>query len=72
MEATNTHPDPRFFYLAPFRDSALVKVYVEDVDEPPVFNLPSNLIEVDEDVREGSIIGQVLAQDPDATRNLIK
>ncbi|KAM6455017.1 cadherin-9 isoform 3-T3 [Liasis olivaceus] len=72
VEATNTHPDPRFFYLGPFKDSALVKVYVEDVDEPPVFNIPSNLIEVDEDVREGSIIGQVIAQDPDATRNLIK
>uniref|UniRef100_A0A8C5WPB0 Cadherin 9 n=1 Tax=Laticauda laticaudata TaxID=8630 RepID=A0A8C5WPB0_LATLA len=70
--ATNIHPDPRFFYLGPFKDSALVKVCVEDVDEPPVFNLPSHLIEVDEDVREGSIIGQVIAQDPDATNNLIK
>ncbi|XP_062985820.1 cadherin-9 isoform X4 [Elgaria multicarinata webbii] len=72
VEATNTHPDPQFFYLGPFKDSALVKVYVEDIDEPPVFNIPSNLIEVDEDAREGSIIGQVIAQDPDAARNIIK
>ena len=30
------------------------------------------LIEVDEDVKEGSIIGQVTAYDPDAVNNLIK
>ncbi|KAJ7338443.1 hypothetical protein JRQ81_012195 [Phrynocephalus forsythii] len=72
VEATNAHPDPRFFYLGPFKDSALVKVYVEDIDEPPVFSTPSSLIEVDEDAREGSIIGQVIAQDPDAARNIIK
>nr|XP_020664992.1 cadherin-9 isoform X2 [Pogona vitticeps] len=54
------------------KDSALVKVYVEDIDEPPVFSIPSSLIEVDEDAREGSIIGQVIAQDPDAARNIIK
>ncbi|CAI5780164.1 cadherin-9-like isoform X1 [Podarcis lilfordi] len=72
VEATNVHPDPRFFYLGPFKDSALVKIYVEDIDEPPVFSIPSNLLEVDEDAREGSIIGQVVAQDPDAARNIIK
>ncbi|XP_044282340.1 cadherin-9 isoform X2 [Varanus komodoensis] len=72
VEASNTHPDPRFLYLGPFKDSALVKVSVEDIDEPPVFNIPYNLIEVDEDAREGSIIGQVIAQDPDAARNIIK
>uniref|UniRef100_A0A8C9QD22 Cadherin 9 n=1 Tax=Spermophilus dauricus TaxID=99837 RepID=A0A8C9QD22_SPEDA len=32
----------------------------------------SYLIEVDEDVKEGSIIGQVTAYDPDAMNNLIK
>ncbi|XP_034980999.2 cadherin-9 isoform X3 [Zootoca vivipara] len=72
VEATNVHPDPRFFYLGPFKDSALVKIYVEDIDEPPVFSIASNLLEVDEDAREGSIIGQVVAQDPDAARNIIK
>ncbi|XP_048363522.1 cadherin-9-like isoform X1 [Sphaerodactylus townsendi] len=72
VEATNTHLDPRFFHLGPFKDSAFVKVFVEDVDEPPVFTMPSNLIDVDEDAREGSIIGQVIAQDPDAAKNAIK
>ncbi|XP_068253143.1 cadherin-9 isoform X2 [Nyctibius grandis] len=72
VEATNTHPDPRFLQLGPFKDTALVKISVEDVDEPPAFSRPWYLIEVDEDAKEGSIIGQVVAQDPDITKNAIK
>ncbi|NWI15174.1 CADH9 protein, partial [Crypturellus soui] len=72
VEATNTHLDPRFLQLGPFKDTALVKISVEDIDEPPVFSRTSYLIEVDEDVKEGSIIGQVVAQDPDITKNAIK
>uniref|UniRef100_A0A8B9PCE6 Cadherin 9 n=1 Tax=Apteryx owenii TaxID=8824 RepID=A0A8B9PCE6_APTOW len=72
VEATNTHPDPRFLQLGPFKDTALVKISVEDIDEPPVFSRSSYLIEVDEDAKEGSIIGQVVAQDPDITKNAIK
>ncbi|NXK41261.1 CADH9 protein, partial [Piprites chloris] len=72
VEATNAHPDPRFLQLGPFKDTALVKISVEDIDEPPVFSRPWYLIEVDEDAREGSIIGQVVAQDPDIAKNAIK
>ncbi|NXI93194.1 CADH9 protein, partial [Psophia crepitans] len=72
VEATNTHPDPRFLQLGPFKDTALVKISVEDIDEPPVFSRPWYLVEVDEDAKEGSIIGQVVAQDPDITNNAIK
>lgn len=72
MEATNTHLDPRFLQLGPFKDTALVKISVEDIDEPPVFSRSSYLIEVDEDAKEGSIIGQVVARDPDITKNTIK
>ncbi|XP_057255407.1 cadherin-9 isoform X1 [Pezoporus wallicus] len=72
VEATNTHPDPRFLQLRPFKDTALLKISVEDIDEPPVFSRPWYLIEVDEDAKEGSIIGQVVAQDPDITKNAIK
>uniref|UniRef100_A0A8D0FPB1 Cadherin 9 n=1 Tax=Strix occidentalis caurina TaxID=311401 RepID=A0A8D0FPB1_STROC len=72
VEATNTHLDPRFLQLGPFKDMALVKISVEDIDEPPVFSRPWYLIDVDEDVKEGSIIGQVVAQDPDITKNAIK
>ncbi|XP_010122152.1 PREDICTED: cadherin-9, partial [Chlamydotis macqueenii] len=72
VEATNTHPDPRFLQLGPFKDTALVKISVEDIDEPPVFSRSWYLIEVDEDAKEGNIIGQVSAQDPDITKNAIK
>ncbi|XP_054237922.1 cadherin-9-like [Indicator indicator] len=72
VEATNTHPDPRFLRLGPFKDTALVKISVEDTDEPPVFSRPWYLIEVDEDAKEGSIIGHVVAQDPDVANNAIK
>ncbi|CAM4512977.1 cadherin-9 [Caretta caretta] len=72
VEAANTHPDPRFFHLGPFKDTALIKVSVEDIDEPPVFSRSSYIIEVDEDSKEGTIIGQVIAQDPDTTKNAIK
>lgn len=72
MDASNIHPDPRFVRLGPFKDTAIVKIAVEDVDEPPVFSKRAYLLEVDEDVKEGSIIGQVTAYDPDAMNNLIK
>ncbi|XP_049504211.1 cadherin-9 isoform X4 [Panthera uncia] len=72
VDASNTHPDPRFLHLGPFKDTAVVKISVEDIDEPPVFSKLYYLIEVDEDVKEGSIIGQVTAYDPDAMNNLIK
>ncbi|XP_071592734.1 cadherin-9 [Heliangelus exortis] len=72
VEATNTHTDPRFLQLGPFKDTAFVKISVEDTDEPPVFSRPWYLIEVDEDAKEGSVIGQVVAQDPDTTKNAIK
>ncbi|XP_031216098.1 cadherin-9 isoform X2 [Mastomys coucha] len=72
VDASNTHPDPRFLHLGPFKDSAMVKISVEDVDEPPVFSKLSYLMEVDEDVKEGSIIGQVTAYDPDSMNNIIK
>ncbi|XP_058687762.1 cadherin-9 isoform X2 [Poecile atricapillus] len=72
VEATNAHPDPRFLQLGPFKDTALVKISVEDIDEPPVFSRPWYLIDVDEDAKEGSIIGQVVAQDPDVAKNAIK
>ncbi|XP_057886730.1 cadherin-9 [Melospiza georgiana] len=72
VEASNAHPDPRFLQLGPFKDTAFVKISVEDIDEPPVFSRPWYLIEVDEDAKEGSIIGQVVAQDPDIAKNAIK
>ncbi|XP_075562493.1 cadherin-6 isoform X3 [Pelecanus crispus] len=72
VEATNTHVDPRFLYLGPFKDSATVRIQVEDVDEPPVFSRPAYIMEVKEDVPINSVIGTVTAQDPDAAKNPVK
>nr|XP_048695635.1 cadherin-6 isoform X2 [Caretta caretta] len=72
VEATNTHVDPRFLYLGPFKDFTTVRILVEDVDEPPVFSRPAYILEVKEDVAINSIIGTVTAQDPDVAKNLVK
>uniref|UniRef100_A0A8C9NYZ5 Cadherin-10 n=1 Tax=Spermophilus dauricus TaxID=99837 RepID=A0A8C9NYZ5_SPEDA len=72
VEAENTHVDPRFYYLGPFKDTTIVKISIEDVDEPPVFSRSSYLFEVHEDIEVGTIIGTVMARDPDSTSSPIR
>ncbi|XP_008917709.2 cadherin-10 [Manacus vitellinus] len=72
VEAENTHVDPRFYYLGPFKDTAIVKISVEDVDEPPIFSRSSYLFEVHEDIELGTIIGTVMARDPDSASSPIR
>ncbi|XP_004453899.2 cadherin-10 [Dasypus novemcinctus] len=72
VEAENTHVDPRFYYLGPFKDTTIVKISIEDVDEPPIFSRSSYLFEVHEDIEVGTIIGTVMARDPDSTSSPIR
>ncbi|KAM8967833.1 cadherin-6-like [Pelodytes ibericus] len=72
VEAVNSHVNPQFMLIDPFKDIATVKIMVEDVDEPPIFNKPAYILEVKEDAKINSIIGSVTAQDPDAARSLVK
>ncbi|RXM31086.1 hypothetical protein EOD39_7285 [Acipenser ruthenus] len=72
VQAENTHLDPRFLLLGPFKDTATVKITVEDVDEPPVFERASYVMEVKEDASIGTLIGSVIAADPDATKSLVR
>nr|XP_017200152.1 cadherin-10 [Oryctolagus cuniculus] len=72
VEAENTHVDPRFYYLGPFKDTTIVKISIEDVDEPPVFSRSSYLFEVHEDIEVGTIIGTVMARDPDSASSPIR
>ncbi|KAJ8337008.1 hypothetical protein SKAU_G00382280, partial [Synaphobranchus kaupii] len=65
VEASNSHLDPRFLHLGPFKDTATVKINVLDVDEPPIFNRPSYSMDVYEDTSYGTVIGAVTAQDLD-------
>ncbi|XP_059507860.1 cadherin-6-like isoform X2 [Stegostoma tigrinum] len=71
VEAMNSRLDPRFLYLGPYKDTATVRIAVEDVDEPPVFSRPFYLLDVYEDIDVGTIIGTITAQDPDASHSLI-
>ncbi|XP_063294547.1 cadherin-8 isoform X1 [Pelobates fuscus] len=72
VEAANIHIDPRFISGVPFKDTATVKVTVEDADEPPVFSSPSYLLEVHENAAINGVIGQVTARDPDGSSSPIR
>nr|XP_023421766.1 LOW QUALITY PROTEIN: cadherin-8 [Cavia porcellus] len=72
VEAANIHIDPRFSSRGPFKDTATVKIVVEDADEPPVFSSPTYLLEVHENAALNSVIGQVTARDPDVTASPIR
>ena len=68
----NSNPDPRFLRYAATTDGATVKLIVEDVDEPPVFDRVGYVMEVKEDVAVGTIIGSVSATDPDSSRSPVR
>uniref|UniRef100_A0A671EY71 Cadherin 8 n=1 Tax=Rhinolophus ferrumequinum TaxID=59479 RepID=A0A671EY71_RHIFE len=72
VEAANVHTDPRFSGKGPFKDTATVKIVVEDADEPPIFSSPTYLLEVHENAALNSVIGQVTARDPDVTSSPIR
>ncbi|XP_021094668.1 cadherin-22 isoform X3 [Heterocephalus glaber] len=72
LEALNKFVDPRFADLGTFRDQAIVRVSVTDVDEPPEFRPPSGLLEVQEDAQVGSLVGVVTARDPDAANRPVR
>ncbi|XP_078524656.1 cadherin-8 [Lissotriton helveticus] len=72
VEAANVNIDPRFIGGVPFKDTATVKITVEDSDEPPVFSSPTYLLEVHENTAINTVIGQVTARDPDATSSPIR
>ncbi|KAG8442499.1 hypothetical protein GDO86_011333 [Hymenochirus boettgeri] len=72
VEVMNTHVDPHFYYLGPFKDTCTVKISVEDADEPPLFSRPSYMFNVHEDIELGTIIGTVMARDPDAISSHIR
>uniref|UniRef100_A0AAY4CNU1 Cadherin domain-containing protein n=1 Tax=Denticeps clupeoides TaxID=299321 RepID=A0AAY4CNU1_9TELE len=72
VEASNPHVDSRFMAWGPYKDTATVKVNVEDADEPPVFMLPSYTFEVDENAPSGTPVGRVHAMDTDTSNNPVR
>lgn len=72
LEAQNRFVDPRFSDLGTFRDQAIVKVSVQDVDEPPKFHPLSGVIEVSEDAHIGLVVVVITASDPDKANNSVR
>lgn len=70
MEAANIRFDPNSG--VPFKDTATVKIAVEDSDEPPVFSKPTFVLQVDENAPINTVIGTVTARDPDVTGSLVR
>lgn len=50
----------------------MLKIIVGDVDEPPHFSMPSYVMDVYENAKVGTIVGTVLAQDPDSANSLVR
>ncbi|KAI5277711.1 Cadherin-18 [Manis pentadactyla] len=72
IEGANTHLDFRFSHLGPFKDATMLKIIVGDVDEPPLFTMPSYVMEIHENAKIGTVVGTVLAQDPDSANGLVR
>ncbi|NXH86012.1 CAD19 protein, partial [Edolisoma coerulescens] len=64
-KAVNRYIDERFLKEGPFEDTTIVKINVEDADEPPVFTSENYVMETVEGVMIGSLVGVVTARDPD-------
>ncbi|XP_045897341.1 cadherin-10-like [Micropterus dolomieu] len=72
VQVENVHVNPRFYSVGSFRDEASIKIIVEDVDEPPVFERSSYVMEVKEDAVRNTVIGSVSASDPDDKNSLVR
>lgn len=70
VEATNVRSESSSD--GPFKDTATVKIVVDDSDEPPVFSKPVYLLEVNENAPVNTVIGTVTARDPDATGSIVR
>lgn len=72
VQAENVQVNPRYLSAGPFRDEASIKVLVDDVDEPPVFQRSSYVMEVKENAARHTAIGSVSATDPDDRSSLVR
>ncbi|XP_071390598.1 cadherin-6-like [Centroberyx affinis] len=71
IQVQNTQVDARFL-SAGSKDVATVRIGVEDVDEPPLFDKASYVMDVKEDAAVGVAVGSVSASDPDGARSPVK
>ncbi|KAM5157844.1 cadherin-19-like [Mantella aurantiaca] len=59
-------------YKSELNDTATIRVYVVDVDEPPVFLKKDYYLEILENATIGSYVGTVTAEDPDINNSIIR
>lgn len=71
-EAVNDNADTRFLPLEEFRDRTTLKIFVRDVDEPPVFLAPVYEWKVPENAAVGTAVGSVSARDTDTGNSPIR
>uniref|UniRef100_A0A674GDH6 Cadherin 19 n=1 Tax=Taeniopygia guttata TaxID=59729 RepID=A0A674GDH6_TAEGU len=72
VKAVNRYIDERFLKEEPFEDTTIVKINVEDADEPPVFTLENYMMEIVEGAMNGALVGFVTARDPDDDESPIR
>ncbi|KAJ8400442.1 hypothetical protein AAFF_G00395660 [Aldrovandia affinis] len=72
VEASNVHVDSRFIAWGPYKDSATVKIIVEDADEPPAFTASAYSFEVEENAPDGMVVGRVHAKDTDVANSPVR
>ncbi|KAJ8375052.1 hypothetical protein SKAU_G00056320 [Synaphobranchus kaupii] len=71
-EAFNDHVDTRFLSYNEFRDRTTLKIFIEDVDEPPVFTTGEYEWKIQENMAAGMTVGIVSARDSDAANNPVR
>ncbi|XP_035268163.1 cadherin-7 [Anguilla rostrata] len=71
-EAFNDNVDTRFLSYNEFRDRTTLKIFVEDVDEPPVFTTGEYEWKIQENMAAGTTVGVVSARDSDAANNPVR
>ncbi|MED6295180.1 hypothetical protein CHARACLAT_029038 [Characodon lateralis] len=72
IEASNQNVDTPFLLVGPFSDTTMVRLLVEDEDEPPIFSPSVSQMVVSEGAPVGTNIGSVSAHDPDGSNSPIR
>lgn len=72
IEASNRHVASRYLSTLSFSDVAVVRLLVQNVNEPPVFSSAVCRVVVSEAAPVGTDVGSVAAHDPDATNSPVR
>ncbi|XP_066478890.1 cadherin-19 [Tiliqua scincoides] len=72
VRAVNRRRDERFLKDGPFEATAVLKISVDDADEPPVFTSEEYVMQIFEEDMNNSCVGVVSAKDPDKANSPIR